>query len=223
MTQRFLVLGAGRYGQHLAASLSSFGCEVVICDHDAKRVQDLSELGFHAVRLDADEAGDLREAGAVDADAVIVAIGENMQASILCTLLLKELGTKMVVARAVNDKHGQILSKVGADLIVTPFEESAQRLAERLRDSASGDRLPLAGEYQVAKVRLGPQLAGQALDTALIHGQHGVRVILISRGADSANLDHIEPGPDVVLEEGDLLFVAGERARINRFEQQYGR
>jgi trk system potassium uptake protein len=163
MAQRIFIIGAGRFGAHLAARLSEFGTEVILADRESERVEDLTQDGFHAVEMDAEDEAALKEAGVADADAVVVSIGENMQGSILTTLLLKELKVKRIVCRAVDARHATVLEKVGADLVVLPSRDMAWRLAERLRDNAGSDRQELCGDYQLAQIRLGPPLHGQTL------------------------------------------------------------
>jgi trk system potassium uptake protein len=109
MAKRIFILGGGRFGVHLATRLCEFGCEVVIADDNAERVKDLAADGFHAIEMDANDETALKDSGALTADVTVVAIGENMQASILATLLLKQLQAKNVVARALDLKHPLVL------------------------------------------------------------------------------------------------------------------
>ncbi|HEU5070744.1 MAG TPA: TrkA family potassium uptake protein [Verrucomicrobiae bacterium] len=230
MSLRIFILGGGRFGTHLASRLCEFGCEVVIADSSPKRVEDLSEDGFHAVELDADDEEALRAAGAPEADAVVVSIGENMQASILATLTLKELKAKKVVARAVDIKHAQVLEKVGADLVVLPSRDMAYQLAETLRAGSVSERRPISGEYQLAYIRAGRVLDRVKLSDAQLPGKYRVTVVLISRdrpageaAAEDDAMENFEPEPDFVLQFNDLLAVTGRRTHIDRFEQKCGR
>jgi trk system potassium uptake protein TrkA len=113
MAQRIFIIGAGRFGAHLATRLSEFGCEVVLADKNADRVEDLVQDGFHAVEMDAEDQDALKEAGVQEADAVVVSIGENMQGSILTTLLLKELKVKKLICRALDARHATVLENSG--------------------------------------------------------------------------------------------------------------
>jgi len=146
MAKRIIILGAGRFGTHLATRLSEYGCDVVIADRDSNRVKELAEDGFHTFEMDVDDEDALKELGVAEADAVVVSIGENMQGSILATLALKELKVKKIIARALDGKHAQVLEKLGADLVVLPSRDMAYRLAERLRDNAGDERQLLSGE-----------------------------------------------------------------------------
>jgi trk/ktr system potassium uptake protein len=222
MAKRIFILGAGRFGTHLATRLSELGCDVALGDKDAKRVEDLAEDGFRALEMDVEDQEALKQAGVQDADAVVVSIGENIQGSVLATLLLKEMKVKRIIARALDAKHAQVLEKLGADLVVLPTRDMAYRLAERLRDDAQNERQPLYGEYQLAQVRLGPALHGQSLVQAKLPQRYSVTAVLITRPRGDQKTEVIEPGADSTLEMNDTLMVVGRRENLNRFERECG-
>lgn len=223
MPRNYFILGAGRFGTQLARRLSELGCDVIVGDRDAAIVQNLADQGFRAVRLSADDAGDLRHAGVTDVDAVIVAIGEDMQASVLSTITLKEMGVKPVIARATTAKHAEILRRLGADQVIAPDQEAAHRLAEQLHAGTDEQRLPFHGEYQVARVRLGNRLAGKTLAEAALEERHQVTPVLVVRKAPSRDSEEeLLPAPKVSLMPGDLLFVVGHKGDINTFEEKFG-
>ena len=223
MARRIFILGAGRFGTQLGARLSEFGCEVALADKDAERVEHLTHEGFHAVEVDAEDKSALKEAGVQDADAVVVSIGENMQGSILTTLLLKELKVKKLICRALDDKHATVLEKLGADLVVLPSRDMAYRLAERLRDNVGGDRQGLSGDHQLAQIQLGPALHGKTLAEASLPERYRVTLVLLTRGEAKDEAKAFEPAPGLKLLTRDWLFVAGRRENINRFERECGR
>lgn len=222
MAQRIFILGAGRFGTQLAARLSEFGCEVVLADQNHDRVEDLTHDGFHAMEMDAEDEEALKEAGVQEADAVVVSIGENMQGSILTTLLLKELKVKKLVCRALDDKHATVLEKLGADLVVLPSRDMAYRLAERLRDNAGSDRQELSGDYQLAQIRLGPPLHGLTLTESNLREKYGVNVVLLTRPGPNDTMKALEPKPGLKMALHDVVFVSGLREKINAFERECG-
>lgn len=232
MALRIFILGGGRFGAHLATRLCEVGCEVIIADNNPKRVEDLSEEGFHALEMDADDETALKDAGVREADAVVVSIGENMQASVLATLLLKELKVKKLIARAVDVKHAQVLERLGADLVVLPSRDMAWQLAESLRSGVLSERLPISGEYQLAHVRIGGALDETTLAAARLPEKFGITVVLISRekarsttgeeAREEPAMKDFEPHPDFVLQAGDWLSVTGHRERVDKFERQCG-
>lgn len=222
MAQRIFIIGAGRFGVHLASRLSEFGCEVVLAEQDPERVEDLVQQGFHAVEMDAEDQAALKEAGVQEADAVVVSIGENMQGSILTTLLLKELKVKKLICRALDARHATVLEKLGADLVILPTRDMAYRLAERLRENVGSDRQELSGDYQMAQIRVGPPLHGQTLSAANLREKFGINVVLLTRSAPNGKTEALEPQPNLTMMLYDLLFVSGLREKINRFERECG-
>ncbi|MBM3823703.1 MAG: TrkA family potassium uptake protein [Verrucomicrobia bacterium] len=222
MARRFLIIGVGRFGAQLASRLSEFGCDVLLADRDPDRVEDLVQDGFHAVEVDAEDQEALKEAGVQEADAVVVCIGDNMQGSILTTLLLKELKVRQLICRAVDAKHATVLEKLGADLVVLPNRDVANRLAERLRDNLGSDRQQLCGDYQLAQIRLSSALDGRALAEAGLRGRFHVNVVLLTRERPDGTIHSIEPDPNEVMRSGDILFVSGLRENLNRFERECG-
>ncbi len=222
MAQRIFIIGAGRFGAHLATRLSEFGSEIVLADKDAKRVEDLVQDGFHAVEMDAEDEDALKEAGVQEADTVVVSIGENMQGSILTTLLLKELKVKKIVCRALDDKHATVLEKLGADLVLLPSRDMAYRLAERLRDNLTSDRQQLCGDYQLAQFRLGRALHERTLAEAALRERYHINVVLLTRNSPKQEIEPIEAKPDQTLLQGDMVIAAGRRENLNRFERDCG-
>jgi len=222
MSQRIIILGAGRFGTHLASRLSEYGCEVALVDHDADRVKELAEDGFHSFEADVEDEDALKELGVAEADAVVVSIGENLQGSVLATMALKELKAKRIIARALDAKHAQVLEKVGADLVVLPSRDMAYRLAERLRDHAGSDRQLLSGDYQIAHVRVGPPVHGKTLEELALRNRYHVNVVLVTRPGPDETTKHLEPNPNLMLALHDLCIVVGQRENINKFERECG-
>jgi len=222
MAQRIIILGAGRFGLHLASRLSEFGCEVVLAERDAGRVKELADDGFHVFETDVEDEEALKELGVTEADAVVVCIGENLQGSVLATLALRQMQAKRIVARALDAKHAQVLERLGSDLVVLPSRDMAYRLAERLRDNAGSDRQELSGDYQLARVRLGPPLHGRSLAESLIREKYSVNVVLLTRPGQNDKVSAFEPKADLKLALHDIMFVAGRREKINRFEKECG-
>ncbi len=222
MAQRIIILGAGRFGLHLAARLSEFGCEVVLAERDATRVKELAEDGFHIFEMDVEDEDALKELGVTEADAVVVSIGENLQGSVLATLVLKQLQVKKIITRALDAKHAQVLEKVGADLVVLPSRDMAYRLAERLRDNARDERHPLVGGYQLAEVRLGPILTDTTLLEAKLPQRFKITAVLVTRHSGKPEPEVLEPSGELRLMDGDRIFVVGKRENINRFEGEFG-
>jgi trk system potassium uptake protein len=222
MSKRIIILGAGRFGTHLASRLSEYGCDVAIADHDSDRVKELAEDGFHSFEADVEDEDALKELGVRDADAVVVSIGENMQGSVLATMALKELKVKKIIARALDAKHGKVLEKVGADLVVLPSRDMAYRLADRLRNDAGSDRQPLSGEYQIAHIHIGPALHGKTLAELDLRERYRINVVLVTRPGPKHTTQQLEAEAGLTMALNDLCIVAGQRENINKFERECG-
>jgi trk system potassium uptake protein TrkA len=222
MKQRVFILGAGRFGVHLATRLSEFGWETILADLDGKRVAELADQGFQAVELDAADEHALRESGAAEADTVVVAIGENLQASVLATVQLRELQVKRLVARAVAVSHARVLEKLGAHLVVLPTRDTAYALAERLRTRRLSERIPIGESHQLAEIKAGPSLAGVSLRDARLPERFSITIVLVQRPVKDGENQDLEPTPDLILAAGDSLAVTGRRETIDQFERECG-
>lgn len=218
MAKRTFIVGGGRFGSSLATRLSELGCEVVVADADAQRVHELAEDGFRSVELDCENAEALRAAGALEADVVVVAVGENMKGSVLATLTLKELKVKRLIARAMDERHAAVLTRLGADEVIVPGRDMAYRLAERLRRDSFSVRMPLPGEYQMGETLVGQRIGGHTLGELQLPAKHKINVVLVCRKVGEERRV-IEPAPDLLIEQGDTLIVVGLADRLDAFEK----
>ena len=217
MPKRTFIVGGGRFGSNLAIRLSELGCEVVIAEASGVRAQELAEDGFRTVELDCEDADALRAAGALDADVVVVAVGENMKGSVLATLTLKEMKVKRLICRAMDERHAAVLQRLGADEVIVPGRDMAHRLAERIRRDSYSVRMPLPGEYQMGEALIGTPFAGRTLGELQLPARHKVNVVLVCRNGGQRQV--LEPTPDLRLERGDTVIVVGLGDRIDGFEK----
>lgn|SRR5574341_921663 len=210
----FAVIGMGRFGSSVVRTLHEMGHHVLAMDKDEEALRRVTEYATHAVQIDATDPEALRAVGITNFDAVIVSIGADVQESILATLLLKEMGVKKVVSKAVNELQGRVLEKVGADLVVRPERDMAVRVARSLASRNVVDMLELSPTYLVEEVNVGPKLSGRSLGDLDLRTRFGVNVLLIKR--DSQLL--ITPTPETELQAGDVLVVVGEKQGLSRLE-----
>lgn len=157
-----VVIGLGRFGCHLATSLTQLGHEVLAIDRSAERVQRWSHQLDRVVQADSTEEGALRQLGVADFRRAVVAIGASVEASVLTVLALAELGVPQIWARATSDKHAKILSSVGAHHVIFPEAETGERVAH-LIVSRMLDFVEFDHDFAIAKVRVPPSLAGRSL------------------------------------------------------------
>lgn len=210
----FAVIGMGRFGSAVVRTLHEMGHHVLAMDKDEDSLRHVTDYATHAVQIDATDPEALRAVGITNFDAVIVSIGADVQESILTTLLLKEMGVKKVVSKAVNELQARVLEKVGADLVVRPERDMAVRVARSLASRNVVDMLELSPAYLVEEVSVGPKLSGRSLSDLDLRTRFGVNVLLIKR--DSQLL--ITPTPETQLQDGDVLVVVGEKQGLSRLE-----
>ena len=152
--KRVGIIGAGRFGLSLAESLSEAGIEVLLFERNGTLVQNASSMVTYAVQGDATNARALEEAGFKECDIAVVAIGSNMEASMLAAANCHEIGVKNVIAKATSEMHGKILAKLGADQVVYPDRESAHRLARHITDHGAFDVLELSEGVSIAEINV---------------------------------------------------------------------
>ncbi|HQC43447.1 MAG TPA: TrkA family potassium uptake protein [Verrucomicrobiota bacterium] len=222
MSRRVFVIGGGNFGTQLAKRLAELGAEVIIAERSSKRMEELSGDGFHVMELDAEDETALMQAGVQNADVVVVSIGQNLQGSIIATLALKDLGIKKIVARAVDDKHAKVLGKVGADIVILPTRDMANRLAERLLAKVMSERTPVIEDFQIAHICVGENFEEGSLVDLKLPQKHKITVLLILRGETEEDMDVLEASPDIYVRQDDVLVVFGKRECINEYERKYG-
>lgn len=212
--KQFAVIGLGRFGSSVARTLYELGHEVLGIDSDVDNVQSMSGLITHVVQADATEEEVLRRLGLRNFDVVVVAIGHDIQASVLITLMLKELGVKYVVAKAASDVHGKVLSKIGADRVVYPERDMGIRVAHNLVASNVLDYIELAPEYSIVEMTAGENLAGRSLKELNLRAKYGINVMAVKRGEEVK----LSPGPEDTIAEGDVIVLVGPTEELAKIE-----
>lgn len=215
--KQFLIIGLGRFGASMARTLSEAGHEVLGVDSREDLVQDISGVITQAVQADATDEKVLRSLGAANFDIGVVAIGEDIQSSILCTLLLKELGIKYVIAKARNQLHGKVLKKIGADRVVFPERDMGVRVANNLVSTNLLDYIELSDDYSIMEFTAPSFVIGKSLEQLKLPTKFGINVLAIKRGPKDIN---ITPRADDIITEGDILVLAGENKQLKRMEEQ---
>ncbi|PLX34843.1 MAG: potassium transporter Trk [Clostridiales bacterium] len=206
MKKQFVVIGLGRFGTSIAKTLYSLGHEVLAVDESEETVADIVEHVTHAVQADATDETSLKALGIRNFDVAIVAIGNDMQASILVTLMVKEMGIDYVVSKAQNDLHAKVLYKTGADRVVFPEREMGVKVANNLVSSNILDYIELSEDYSIVEIQAPSEWAGKNLAEINIRAKYGVNVMAIKRNAEI----NISPTAVDTIEEGDTLIVVGE-------------
>ncbi len=212
-----MVIGLGRFGTSVAHTLFQMGYDVLAIDTDEKAVQ--ANLGSvtYSVQGDATNEAILRELGAANFDAAIVAVGSDMQASLMTSVLLATLGVPLIVARAENQLHGDTLLRIGVHKIIYPEHEMGEFLAHSLFNRDILEYMDLTPDFGLSKLRIADSLENFSLRMAGLGGgardKYGMAVIAIRRGKDVT----LAPDEDEVLRKGDILVVAARNEQLDRW------
>jgi trk system potassium uptake protein len=213
---RFVVIGLGRFGSRLARELSHAGVEVIAIDKNRRLVEEISKNVTLAVSLDSTDEQALRAQGVDKVDVAVVGIGQDFESNILTTVILKSMGVKYVCARAEQETHGRILSRIGADEIIFPEDESAHRWAFKLLAPQISERLEFAEGLSLAKYAAAASFVGKTLRQLDLRNKYHVNLIGVRHMSETmADTDpHSRqiinmPLPDTIIQTGDILWLVG--------------
>ncbi|MFE8695359.1 potassium channel family protein [Cytobacillus sp. FJAT-53684] len=216
MRKEFAVIGLGRFGGSICRALAEEGMEVMAIDNNEDRVNEFSMIATHAVVGDTTDESVVKSLGIRNFDHVIVAIGDNIQASILTTLILKELGVNKITVKAQNDYHEKVLRKIGADHVVHPERDMGRRIAHNIVSNNVLDYLELSEEHSIVEIVANQKLAGYSLIDLDIRAKYGINIVAIKR----KNEIIVSPKADEGIQVNDILIVIGADIDINRFEKK---
>ncbi|REJ19712.1 MAG: potassium uptake system protein, partial [Paenibacillaceae bacterium] len=180
-------------------------------------IQDVVNKVTHAVAADSTDEEALRALGLRNFDVVVVAIGQDIQASILTTIILKELGVPYIIAKAQNELHGKVLSKIGADKVIFPERDMGQRVAHNLILPNLLDFIELSDDYSIVELEAPPVMVGKNLKQLDIRARFRCNVMAIKTGGRM----NIAPNAEDSIREGDILVIVGKNGDLARLERHY--
>lgn len=212
----YAVIGLGRFGTAVAETLVDNGQEVILIDKDPDRVRDLRYLSDYAYVISHMDQKALEEIGVGDVQVAIVCIGSAMDVNILTTLYCVNLKVPRVIAKANSLDQGQILSKIGAE-VVYPEREMGKRLANQLLNKRVMDYFSVSGNIDVAQISIPEEFIGRKLDELNMRQKWGISIIAIQRG--NSSIEDVQPG--FVFEKGDNIIIIGSNDNIQRFEEEF--
>lgn len=213
--KQYLVIGLGRFGKSIARTLYELGNDVLAVDSNDENVQSISSYVTQAVQTDATEEENLNALGVNNFDVAIIGIGDDIQSSVVVTLLLKEMGIKHVLAKANTELHAKILYKIGADKVVFPEKDTAIRVAHNLVSNGILDFIQLSSEYTATEILCMKEWIGKTLSQLDVRTIYGINIIAIKRKNDV----NVSPAPDFKLLEGDIIVAIGKQSQIEKLEK----
>ena len=216
MEKEFVVIGLGRFGGSIVNELVNQGADVMAIDKSSERVNEFAQIATEAVTADTTDETVLKQLGIRNFEHVIVAIGDDIQASILTTTILKEIGVPKITVKAQNDYHEKVLSKIGADHVVHPERDMGIRVANNMLSNNVLDYLEVSEEHSIVEIQATHHLEGHTIIGMDIRARYGINIMAIKRGNDVI----VSPQAEEEIHEGDILIVIGADADINRFEKK---
>lgn len=214
--KQFVIIGLGRFGSSLGKELVKLGYEVLGIDKNEETVDDMSRVLTHVVAADATDEETLRALGVRNFDCGIVAIGDDIQSSILATIQLKDIGVKSVVAKALSELHGRVLEKIGVDRVIYPERDMGIRVAHQLVSPNLLDYIELSKDYTIAELAVPDCLNGKSLQDINTRARYGCSIVAINKPKGGVI---IAPTADEVLAEKDVMVVIGTNKQIEQFEE----
>ena len=212
------IVGLGRFGYALAVDLAQSGADIMVIDRDEEKVRELREYTENALVVNTLDKKSLMETGIQNCDVGIVCIGEHMESSILTTLNLVSLGVPQVIAKATSAEHGEILAKLGAE-VVYPERDMALRLANRLETARVLDFIQLSESINISKRMVPEKFIGKTVLELNIRARFGLNIIAVENSGEVVDV----VGPDYTFRAGDVMIISGSRddlLRLNDWERR---
>lgn len=206
------VIGIGKFGESIAKKYSTMGGNVLAIDVDEEKVQDISEFVTYAVKADVTDVEVVKTLGLSNMDAVVVAITNNMEASVMATILAKEEGVPMVIAKSRSDVHERVLKKVGADIVIFPEKEMGGKVARRLAVDNLVEMVDLSDNYCIAEVKIPKSWVGKNLIEISPRKKYGINVVIKKMG----NVIDSSLDPQKPFEEDCTIVIIGQDDVIER-------
>ena len=206
---QFAVIGLGRFGMKVATTLANDGNEVLAIDINEKNIHEVENYVAGTAVADATGANVLKQLGIKNFDCVIISIGEDMNASILTTLACKNLGVKLIVAKANSEPHKEVLERIGADVVVFPEDYTGAKVAKMLSNPSVNEVMRLTDKFKIVEIATPDTWQDKSILELDVRRKYRISIIVIKRD------DYvIYPEPETELKKGDILLVAGEAKKI---------
>jgi trk system potassium uptake protein len=216
---KYIIVGLGNFGAHLAARLTNYGHEVIGIDTRESKVEAVKDRITHAIAMDATDVHAVKNLPYKEADAVIIAIGEDFGASIMVTAIFKQLQIKRLISRSINKIHETVIKAIGVDEILHPEEDSAERMAKSLQMKGVIDSLDISDNYNIIEVKAPARYVGLTIAETKIRQDYNINILTLIKMEEKPNIFGIKSKikkvtgvvtPDSRIEEGDILLLFGQ-------------
>ena len=211
----YAVIGLGQFGMTVALTLAEANCDVLAIDDKDDNVQDIAEKVSYAVKADVRDPGILESLGVQNVDVAVIAVAENMEASITATMQVKELGVPFVMAKAMNSLHGRILEKIGADKVIYPEHSMGIRVARNLLSSGFVDMFELSSDFSMAEFKIPRERIGKTLRELKVREKYNINLIWLKHG-DKMNMN---VAPDELFPADCTVVAAGANSDLNKVSE----
>ena len=211
----YVIIGLGKFGKSLALNLAEEGKNVLAIDTNSEVVESIQGAVTHAVTADATKKDVLTSLGVQNFDCAIICIGEDLSASLLASLLCRELGVQYVIAKSQNNQHKELLEKIGVDLVIFPEVYMSKKLTTALTAPLTNEIAKITDDYKIVEIVCPSKWTEKSIQDINVRKKYGITIIIVKSG------EHIiEPLPETVLEKGDRLVIAGSPKNIDSIESK---
>ena len=214
MKKQYVVFGIDRFGASIARTLEQNGCQVIAVDHDSEKIQMIADEVSYAMTADVEDPEAIESLGLKNVDGAVITMVNHMEASIVAAMMCQDLGMKYIVARAKNDMHGRILTKIGVSKVVYPEQEMGERIGRYIAAQDFMDWIALSPEFSLVEVAMPQEWAGKSLAELDVRKKYGFNVVGIKKGSEMI----MQFDPNEPLEDDDVLFVIGINADLEKFQ-----
>lgn len=214
MNKQFVVLGLGSFGASVAVTLEKLGCDVVAVDQDMELVSEIADQVTYAMQADIENPKLLESLGSRNFEGMVVASSENLEGSILATLAAKEIGIPYILCKAHNERHAQVLRKIGADAVVFPEKEMGRKIAKNLVSANLADWIELSPDYSIVETAIPKRWIGKTLKELDVRRTYEVNVVGIKE--EEEGRVEITPDPETPLREGMILMLIGANEALEK-------
>jgi len=213
--KQFAVIGIGRFGESLINELTRLGHEVLAIDTDESRVDDIASVATQAVQADAMDEKVLKALDIVNFDAVVVAIGGDVEANILTSITLKEIGVKKIIAKAHNTMHGKVLEKMGINMVLYPERDMAIRLARNLVSTSIIEYIELSSDHGISERTAPLNFVGKSLEEKALRQRMDITILAVRSGSEII----VSPQADYRIKAGDIIVALGPVKQLEKLHE----